>query len=138
MKELTFSTVKPDAMAAGLSGKILDRLLAEGFVIRGMKCMHLAPKEAEGFYAEHKEKPFFPSLVRFMTEGPILVMALEKEAAVADLRKVMGATDPAEAAPGTLRKLFGTSKERNAIHGSANPEDARREVAYFFAAVEIQ
>jgi nucleoside-diphosphate kinase len=138
MKELTFSIIKPDAMAAGLSGKILDRLLAEGFVIRGMKCMHLAAKEAEGFYAEHKEKPFFPSLIRFMTEGPILVMALEKEDAVPDLRKVMGATDPAEAAPNTIRKLFGTSKERNAIHGSANPEDARREVAYFFAAVEIK
>jgi len=132
MSELTFSIIKPDAMAKRLTGRILTRLEEEGFKLRGLKLVKLNEAQAQGFYAEHKDKPFFGSLVKFMTGGPVIVMALEKNNAIADLRKLMGSTDPAKADPNTLRKLYGSTIERNAIHGSADPESAHREVRYFF------
>jgi nucleoside-diphosphate kinase len=137
MSELTFSILKPDAMAKRLAGRILNRLEEEGFKLRGLKLVKLNETQARGFYAEHKDKSFFGSLVKFMTGGPVIVMALEKDNAIADLRKLMGATDPAKADPNTLRKLYGSTIERNAIHGSADPESARREVRYFFPDFEI-
>jgi nucleoside-diphosphate kinase len=137
MSELTFSIIKPDAMAKRLAGRILTRLEEEGFKPRGLRFMKLSEAQAQGFYAEHKDKPFFGSLVKFMTGGPVIVMALEKDHAVPDLRKLMGATDPAKADPNTLRKLYGSTIERNAIHGSADPESARREVHFFFPESEL-
>jgi nucleoside-diphosphate kinase len=137
MSELTFSIVKPDAMAKRLAGRILTRLEEEGFKPRGLRLVKLSEAQAQGFYAEHRDKPFFGSLVKFMTGGPVIVMALEKDNAIADLRKLMGSTDPAKADPNTLRKLYGSTIERNAIHGSADPESARREVRYFFPDFEL-
>ncbi len=137
MSELTFSIVKPDAMAKRLAGRILTRLEEEGFKLRGLKLVKLNEAQAQGFYAEHRDKPFFGSLVKFMTGGPVIVMALEKDNAIADLRKLMGSTDPAKADPNTLRKLYGSTIERNAIHGSADPDSARREVRYFFPDYEL-
>jgi nucleoside-diphosphate kinase len=134
----TFSIIKPDAVAAGNAGKILGMLEAAGFKILGLRMTKLAQEQAEGFYAVHREKGFFPSLVKFMTEGPIIVMALEREDAIAKLREVMGATNPANAAEGTVRKLFAQSIERNCIHGSDAPETAAVELAYFFRAVELR
>ena len=123
--ERTFSIIKPDAVAAGHAGEILAMLEKEGFKIRG--AAHDAPEQAqaEGFYAVHRERPFFPSLVKFMTEGPIIVMALEREDAITKLREVMGATNPANAAEGTIRKRFAETIERNCIHGSDAPETAQ-------------
>jgi nucleoside-diphosphate kinase len=134
----TFSIIKPDAVAAGNAGKILGMLEAAGFKILGLRMTKLTQDQAEGFYAVHREKGFFPSLVKFMTEGPIIVMALEREDAIAKLREVMGATNPANAAEGTVRKLFAQSIERNCIHGSDAPETAAVELAYFFRAVELR
>ncbi len=133
----TFTILKPDTIKSGNTGLVIDRLIKEGFRIRGAKLLHLTQAQAEGFYAVHRERPFFASLVKFMTEGPVMVMALESENAVENLRKVMGATDPAKADAGTIRKLFATNIERNAIHGSDAPETAAAEIAYFFNQLEL-
>ena len=138
MTERTFSIIKPDAVAAGHAGEILAMLEKAGFKILGLRMTHLTPRQAEGFYAVHRERPFFSGLVRFMTEGPVIVMALEREGAVAKLREVMGATNPANAAEGTVRKCFAESIERNCIHGSDAPETAEVELRYFFTAVDLQ
>lgn len=131
--ETTLAIIKPDAVAAGHSGKILAHLEREGFKIRGLRMLRLTPAQAGEFYAVHRERPFYSSLVEFMTGGPCVPVALERAGAVAGLREAMGATDVAKAAPGTIRNLYGTSIERNAIHGSDSPENAAREVAFFFA-----
>ena len=133
----TFTILKPDTIQAGNAGLVIDRLIKEGFRIRGAKLLHLSQAQAEGFYAVHRERPFFSSLVKFMTEGPVMVMALESENAVEKLRKLMGATDPAKADANTIRKLFATNIERNAIHGSDAPETAAVEIAYFFNQLEL-
>jgi nucleoside-diphosphate kinase len=133
----TFTILKPDTVASGKSGAVLDVILKAGFKIRAMKMLHLTKAEAEGFYHVHKERPFFGSLVTFMTEGPIIAAVLEADDAILKLRKVMGATDPAKADAGTIRKLFATNIERNAIHGSDGPETAAFEIGYFFSQLEI-
>ena len=133
----TFTILKPDTVKAGNTGQIIDRLLKEGFRIRAMKLIHLTKAQAEGFYYVHKERPFFGSLVEFMSEGPIVPMVLEADNAIEKLRKVMGATDPAKADAGTIRKLFATNIERNAIHGSDGPDTAAFEIGYFFNRLEI-
>jgi nucleoside-diphosphate kinase len=133
----TFTILKPDTVKAGNAGLVIDRLLKEGFQIRAMKLVHLTKAQAEGFYYVHKERPFFGSLVNFMSEGPIVPMVLEADNAIEKLRKVMGATDPAKADPGTIRKEFATNIERNAIHGSDGPDTAAFEIAYFFNRLEI-
>ena len=137
MTERTLSIIKPDAVSHGLIGTILARLEKENFRIVALKMVRLSLPEAEGFYAVHRERPFFSSLTRFMTEDRVVVMVLEGENAIRRLREVMGATDPAKAAEGTIRKLYGTSVERNLIHGSDAPETARFEIGYFFNALEI-
>jgi nucleoside-diphosphate kinase len=131
--EQTLAIIKPDSFAAGNAGKILAQLEAEGFRILALERLRLSDAQARAFYAVHRERPFYESLVAFMTEGPIVAVALEREDAVPELRRVMGATNPAEADPGTLRALFGTSIERNAIHGSDSPENAAIELAFFFS-----
>ena len=133
----TFTILKPDTIQSGNAGLIIDRLIKEGFRIRAAKLLHLSKAQAEGFYYVHKERPFFPDLVKFMTEGPIMAMVLECDNAIENLRKVMGATDPAKADAGTIRKLFATNIERNAIHGSDAPETAAYESSYFFNRLEI-
>src|SRR5215813_4852654 len=133
----TFSIIKPDAVATGKAGKILAHLEEAGFRIAALRMTKLSQSQAEGFYAVHKERPFFGSLVKFMTEGPVIVMALEREDAVKKLREVMGATNPANADEGTIRKLYATSIERNAIHGSDAPETAEVELRYFFRTTEL-
>jgi nucleoside-diphosphate kinase len=133
----TFSIVKPDAVAAGNAGKILAHLQSEGFRIVGLRMLTMSQAEAEGFYAVHKERPFFSGLVKFMTEGPVIVMALEREDAIKKLREVMGATNPANALDGSIRKLYASSIERNAIHGSDAPETAEVELRYFFRTTEL-
>lgn len=135
--EKTFAIIKPDAVAKGNIGAILAIIEKEGFKIRALRMCRLSKHEAEGFYAVHKERPFFASLVSFMTEGPVVVMALERENAVAHWRKVMGATNPANAEDGTIRKLFAESIERNAAHGSDAPETAAQELAYFFRGYDL-
>jgi len=131
--ETTLAIVKPDAVAAGNAGNILAHLEKQGFKIRGLRVVHLSRAQAEAFYAVHRERPFYGSLVEFMTEGPVVPVALERENAVVALREAMGATDVAKAAPGTIRNLYGTSIERNAIHGSDSPENAVKELAFFFS-----
>lgn len=137
MLEQTLTIIKPDAVAAGHVGEIIARLEREGFRILGVKRLHLSETQARKFYEVHKERPFYASLVAFMTSGPVWVMALERHDAVAYLREVMGATDPAKAAPGTIRALFGESIERNAIHGSDSRENAKLELAFFFSTHEL-
>jgi len=132
MPMLTLGIIKPDAVQAGNAGKILAHLEAQGFKLRAARLVRLSSSEAESFYAVHRERPFFRPLVTFMTSGPALAMALERDNAVGHLREAIGATDPAEAKPGTVRKLYAQSKERNAIHASDSPENAAREVAFFF------
>jgi nucleoside-diphosphate kinase len=134
---LTLAIIKPDAVAAGNSGKILAHLEQHGFTIRAARFVRLSRPEAEAFYAVHRERPFFGSLCAFMTSGPALALALVRDDAVAHLREVIGATDPAEAKPGTVRKLYAQSKERNAIHASDSPENGAREVAFFFTEREL-
>jgi nucleoside-diphosphate kinase len=134
---LTLGIVKPDAVGAGHIGKILAHLEEEGFTVRAARLARLTRAEAEAFYAVHRERPFFRSLVDYMTSGPCLPVALERDDAVAALRRVIGATDPAEAAPGTIRRLYAESKERNAIHASDSPENAAREVGFFFSEGEL-
>ena len=129
---LTLAIIKPDAVEAGHAGKILALLEAEGFKLRGARLLRLTRDQAESFYDVHRERPFFRPLVVFMTSGPALALALAREDAVAHLRRVIGATDPAEAKPGTVRQLYAQSKERNAIHASDSAENAAREVAFFF------
>ena len=136
--ERTFSIIKPDAVADHHAGEILAILEKAGFRIIGLRMVKLSQKQAEGFYAVHRERPFFPSLVKFMTEGPIIALALEREDAVKKLREVMGATNPANAAEGTVRKRFAASIERNCIHGSDAPETAAVELGYFFSALDLQ
>ena len=135
--ERTFAIIKPDAVANGHTGKILDIILENGFKIRGMKMKRLTRAEAEGFYAVHKERGFFGELVEFMTEGPVVVLALDRENAVKTWRDVMGATNPANAAEGTIRKRFAESVGRNCVHGSDAAETAAQEVPYFFAGTEL-
>jgi len=134
---LTLAIVKPDAMASGKAGKVLAHLEAAGFKVRAARLVRLTVPAAEAFYAVHRERPFFRPLVTFMTSGPCLPMALERDDAVAKLREVIGATDPREAAPGTVRALYAESKERNAIHASDSPENARREVGFFFSELDL-
>jgi nucleoside-diphosphate kinase len=133
----TLAILKPDTVAAGNAGKVLAHLEQAGFRIRGLRVVHLTRAQAEAFYAVHRERPFFSSLVGFMTEGPVIPVALERADAVPALREAMGATDVAKAAAGTIRKLFGTSIERNAIHGSDSPENAALELAFFFPSTEL-
>jgi nucleoside-diphosphate kinase len=133
----TFTILKPDTVASGNAGAIISRLEKEGFRIVAMKRIHLTEKQAQGFYYVHKDRPFFGSLVKFMSEGPIIPMVLEADNAIEKLRKVMGATDPAKAEAGTLRKEFATNIERNAIHGSDGPDTAAFEISYFFSQLEM-
>ncbi len=136
--ERTLSIVKPDAVAAGATGDILSRFEKAGLTIIALKKMRLTEAQAQGFYAVHKERPFFGDLVKFMTEGPIVVSALEGQNAIAKNRELMGPTDSTQAEPGTIRGDHGTDIERNAVHGSDAPETARIEIAYFFNAMEVQ
>ncbi len=136
MSDMTFAIIKPDAVAANNTGHIIQRILDNGFKIRAMKMLHLSSKQAEGFYAVHRERPFFASLVQFMTSGPVVVLALEKENAVAEWRNLMGPTNSKEAAKGTIRGDFGTDIERNASHGSDSKENAAIELSYFFNKLE--
>ncbi len=135
--ERTFSIIKPNAVKKNCIGAIIDRFEKQGLHVAAAKLVTLEKPKAEGFYAEHKERPFFGSLVSFMTSGPVLLMALEGENAVLKNREIMGATNPANAAPGTIRKDFADSIEANAVHGSDSPESAKREISYFFAANEL-
>ena len=134
---LTFGIIKPDAVRANHTGSIIQRILDNGFSIRGLKLIHMTMTQAEGFYAVHRERPFFAGLTEFMSSGPCVVMALEKEGAVKSWRDLMGATDPAKAEPGTLRKEFGGSVGENACHGSDSDENAAIEIAYFFSRLEL-
>ena len=137
MIERTLTILKPDSVAAGRVGAILAHLEKEGFRFLGMKRLRLSPEQARAFYAVHRDRPFYDALVRFMTEGPVVVAALAREDAVAHLRKTMGATDSRKAEPGSVRHLHGTDIERNAIHGSDSPENAAKEVAFFFSEAEL-
>ncbi len=135
--ERTLTIIKPDGVAANLIGEVTRRLEKRGLRPVGMKMLQLSNEQAAGFYHVHRERPFFGSLMTFMTSGPVVVMALEGEGAVAGLREIMGATDPAKAAEGTLRKDFASSIEKNIIHGSDSPASADFEIAYFFNALEL-
>ena len=135
--ELTFAIIKPDAVRARVAGRILQRIEDEGFQIRAMRLVNLSRREAEGFYAVHRERPFFSSLTTFMSSGPAVVLALEAPEAIKKWRTLMGATDPAKADTGTLRKEFGQSIENNATHGSDAPETAAYELSYFFPGIEF-
>ena len=137
MSNLTFGIIKPDAVRKGVQGTIVQRIIDAGFKIRGMKLIHQTRKQAEGFYAVHEGKPFFDELTEFMSSGPCVVLALEKENAVPEWRKLMGATNPAEAEEGTLRKEFASSIGENAVHGSDSDENASIEIAYFFSKLEL-
>jgi nucleoside-diphosphate kinase len=137
MTERTLAIIKPDAVERHLAGKILQRIEDNGFQIRAMRRVQLSKKEAEGFYAVHRERPFFKSLTEFMSSGPALVMVLEAPDAIRKWRTLMGATDPAKADAGTLRRDFAQSIERNATHGSDAPETAAFEIGYFFAGIEL-
>lgn len=134
---MTLAILKPDSVEAGNAGNILAHLQKEGFTIRGLKMLRLTETQAQAFYEVHKERPFYGSLVEFMTSGPVIPVALERENAVAHLRQVMGATDVSKAEEGTIRKAYGTSIERNAIHGSDSPENAAIELSFFFSRTEL-
>jgi nucleoside-diphosphate kinase len=135
--ERTFAIIKPDAVRGRVAGRIIQRIEQEGFQIRAMRLVSLSQKEAEGFYAVHRERPFFRSLTAFMASGPAIVMALEAPDAIKKWRTLMGATDPAKADAGTLRKEFGRSIENNATHGSDAPDTAAFELGYFFPGIEL-
>jgi nucleoside-diphosphate kinase len=135
--ERTFAIIKPDAVSRGLAGKILARIIEAGFTVKAMRLQHLSKNEAEGFYAVHRERPFFGELTEFMASGPCVLLALEAPDAIRKWRDTMGATDPAKAAAGTLRKDFGESIGRNATHGSDAPETAAFELGYFFRGMEL-
>jgi nucleoside-diphosphate kinase len=134
---LTFGIVKPDAVRAGKTGSIIQKILDNGFKIRALKLIHMTRREAEGFYAVHRERPFFAGLTEFMSSAPCVVMALEKDGAVKAWRDLMGATDPAKADDGTIRKEFGSSVGENATHGSDSDENAAIEISYFFSKLEL-
>ena len=136
--EKTLSIIKPDAVKRHLMGEIIRRLEENNLKVVAAKMLFLSKKEAEGFYAVHRDKAFFESLTKYMSSGPILVMVLEGENAIARNRVIMGATNPAEAVPGTIRKEFGTSIEQNSVHGSDSPETAAFEISYFFGSSEIR
>jgi len=136
MSNRTFTMIKPDAVDKGYVGAILEKITSAGFTIKAMKMTQMTQREAQEFYAVHKERPFFNELVAFMTRGPIVAAALEKENAVENFRTLIGATNPAEAAPGTLRKLYATSMGENAVHGSDSDENAALEIAFHFATKE--
>lgn len=136
MIQQTLAIIKPDGVARNLIGEVIRRIEANGLKIKAMKLAHLSKTQAEGFYAVHKERPFFGSLTSFMSEGPVVLMILSGEDAISAWRNLMGATDPAKAAPGTIRKDFGLSIERNTTHGSDAPETAAFETAYFFSQLE--
>jgi nucleoside-diphosphate kinase len=135
--ERTFAIIKPDAVERRLVGQILARVDQEGFAVRAMRLQHLTKREAEGFYAVHQERPFFPELTAFMSSGPSILLALEAAGAIAKWRTLMGATDPAKAEVGTLRNQFGASIDKNATHGSDAPETAAFELGYFFRGLEL-
>lgn len=137
MGNKTFAMIKPDAVGAGNMGKVIDATLQAGFKIRAGKLMLISEAQAKAFYAVHAERPFYGELVEFMSSGPTFVMALEKDNAVQAWRDTIGATDPAEAAEGTIRKLFAENKGRNAVHGSDSDENAEKEIAFFFSQAEI-
>ena len=134
---LTLAIIKPDAVGSGLAGKIIAHLEAQGFVVRAVRMTRLSKSQAQAFYEVHRERPFFGSLVAYMTSAPCVPMVLERDDAVSHLRTVIGATDPAEAADGTIRKLYAESKERNAIHASDSPENALQEIGFFFSGAEL-
>ncbi|MEL6192218.1 MAG: nucleoside-diphosphate kinase [Bacteroidota bacterium] len=134
---ITLTIIKPDAVAAGHAGKIIDHILSAGFSVKAMKMVQLDSRTAGGFYAVHKERPFYNDLVSFMSSGPCVPMVLEKDNAVADFRTLIGATNPKEAAEGTIRALYAESIEANAIHGSDSDENALIEASYFFSQLEI-
>jgi len=135
--ERTLAIIKPDAVSGRHAGEIISMIEQAGFTIRAARVLHLSERQAQGFYAVHRDKPFFAGLVKFMTEGPVIVMALEREDAIKKWREVMGATNPANAAEGTIRKRFGAGIERNAAHGSDAPETAQYELGYFFPAIDL-
>jgi len=137
MSQRTLAIIKPDAVERKLSGRIIQRIEDEGFTIRGMRRVNLSRAQAEGFYAVHRERPFFGSLTSFMSSGPAIVLVLEASEAIKKWRTLMGATDPAKADAGTLRKEFAESIERNATHGSDAPDTAAYEIGYFFAGVDL-
>jgi nucleoside-diphosphate kinase len=137
MSNRTFTIIKPDSVRKGNFGKIVSRLEEQGFRVLGLKKVALTQRQAEGFYAVHRERPFYNDLVQYMTSGPVYVAALQKESAVAALRTAMGATDPKKADQGTIRAEFGESIEQNAIHGSDSDENAATEIAFFFAESEL-
>ena len=137
MSERTLAIIKPDAVERRLVGRIIQRIEADGFTIRAIRMVHLTQNEAEGFYAVHRERPFFASLTRFMSSGPAVVLVLEAPDAIKKWRALMGATDPAKADAGTLRKEFAESIERNATHGSDAADTAAYEIGYFFAGIEL-
>jgi len=137
MGNRTFAIIKPDAVRAGYTGHIIQRMIDNGFKLRAMKMIHMSRRQAEGFYAVHRERPFFAGLTEFMSSAPCVVMVLEKEGAVKAWRDLMGATDPAKADEGTLRKEFGASVGENATHGSDSDENAAIEIAYFFGQLEL-
>jgi len=137
MANRTFTIIKPDSVRKGNIGRIISRIEAEGFRILGIKKVHLSDRQAQAFYAVNRERPFFPSLVQYMTSGPVYVAALERDGAVPHLRQIMGATDPKKADQGTIRADYGESIEQNAIHGSDSDENAAIEIAFFFAASEL-
>ena len=133
----TFAMIKPDAVKNKYAGKIIDRIIQEGFTITGLKQKHMSLTEAEGFYEVHKERPFFGELTEFMSSGPVYLIAMEREDAFSHWRKVIGATDPAEADAGTIRKMYATSKGENAVHGSDSDDNAEIEIAYWFSQIEL-
>jgi nucleoside-diphosphate kinase len=137
MKQRTLAILKPDTAARRNCGAVIARLEQEGFEIKAARMVRLSKEQAEAFYAVHSEKPFYRPLVEFMTSGSVWVLALEREDAIEHLRKVMGATDSAKAAPGTIRQQFGTNIERNAIHGSDSPDNARTELSFFFTSSDL-
>jgi len=135
--ERTFAIIKPDAVERNIAGKILEKIESAGFIIAGMKKIHVSVEQAMGFYYVHKERPFFAELCSYMARSPIVVLVLEKDGAIAEWRKLMGATNPAAAEPGTIRKEFGLSLGENSVHGSDSPESAAFEIPYFFAMLEL-
>lgn len=137
MRTRTLAIIKPDAVRRNVVGEIISAITHAGFRIIGMKLVQMTKAQAESFYEVHRGRPFFEELTRFMSSGPIVVMVLEKERAVEDFRALIGATDPQQAAPGTIRHRFGTSIGENAIHGSDSPENAEREIAFFFSLTEL-
>ena len=134
---LTLAIIKPDAVGSDLAGKIIAHLEAQGFVVRAVRMTRLSKSQAQAFYEVHRERAFFGSLMEYMTSGPCVPMVLERDDAVSHLRTAIGATDPAEAADGTIRKLYAESKERNAIHASDSPENALQEIGFFFSGSEL-